>query len=406
MTEISSNLRGWTRRNFLQACGAAGAVMLFPWLAYAAESDELEAKADNLEASAADKQAEADALAAKLESLQTQLNEAIARYNTANQAHEDALAAMDEAQSRIDAAEIRLDELHDQLADRAATIYREGEPSFVDVIFGSQSFDDFVTNWDAMRRIGEQDARLVQETKDVKAEAEAAHAEYSKQEKVAAKELENATVAKAEVEKAQATIQAEYDAMNDEIAALHSEIEQVRMSAKEARRKEREAKKAAEEALRRQQEAAAAAASSSDSSYSQPDGSSSSTPSVSVDGWVNPAPGKYITSGFGWRPSIGDYHQGVDLSCSYEPVYCMAAGTVETAGWFGSGGLAVTVNHGGGITSWYLHASSLCVSPGQQVSAGQQVIVSGNTGFSTGAHLHFQINVNGVAVNPTAYFGW
>lgn len=403
MNEISSNLRGWTRRNFVKACGAAGAMMMFPWLAYATEADELDAQADNLEASAAEKQAEADVLAAKLETLQAQVNEALERYNAANGAHEAAVEAMEEAQSRIDAAEIRLDQLQGQLADRAATIYREGEPSFIDVFFGSQSFDDFVNNWESMQRIGEHDAQLVQETKDVKAEAEAAHAEYSAQEKVAAEELENAKAAKREVEKAQANIQAEYDAMNDEIAALHSEIEQVRMSAKEARRKEREAKKAAEEALRRQQQQSS---SSSAPSYSAPDGSSSSTPSVTVDGWVNPAPGKFITSGFGWRPSIGDYHQGVDLSCSYEPVYCMADGTVETAGWFGSGGLAVTVNHGGGITSWYLHASSLCVSPGQKVSAGQQVIVSGNTGFSTGAHLHFQINVNGTAVNPVVYFSW
>lgn len=398
MNEKSSNLRGWTRRNFMKACGAAGAMMMFPWLAYATEADELDAQADNLEASAAEKQAEADALAAKLETLQSKVNKALERYNAANNAHEAAVEAMEEAQSRIDAAEIRLGQLQEQLADRAATIYREGEPSFIDVFFGSQSFDDFVNNWDAMQRIGEHDAQLVQETKDVKAEAEAAHAEYSAQEKVAAEELKNAKAAKQEVEKAQASIQAEYDAMNSEIAALHSEIEQVRMSAKEARRKEREAKKAAEEAL--------AQSYSSGSNYSPGDGSTSSTPSVSVSGWVNPAPGKYITSGFGWRPSIGDYHQGVDLSCSYEPVYCMADGTVETAGWFGSGGLAVTVNHGGGITSWYLHASSLCVSPGQRVSAGQQVIVSGNTGFSTGAHLHFQINVNGTAVNPVVYFSW
>ena len=97
MTETSSQLHGWTRRNFLKAAGAAGAMMLFPWLAYAAESDELDAKADDLEASAAEKQAQADELAAKLESLQTQFNDALARYNTANDAHDAAVAAMEEA---------------------------------------------------------------------------------------------------------------------------------------------------------------------------------------------------------------------------------------------------------------------------------------------------------------------
>lgn len=405
MTETSSQLHGWTRRNFLKAAGAAGAMMLFPWLAYAAESDELNAKADDLEASVSEKQAQADELAAKLETLQTQFNDALARYNTANDAHDAAVAAMEEAQVRIDEATERIAELQVQLGNRAAAIYREGEPTFVDVLFGSKSFDDFVTNWDAMEKIGEQDAKLVQESKDAKAEAEAAKEEYSRQEQIAAEELENARVAKEELETAQASLQAEYDQMNEDIAAIHAEIEQIRMDADAAREKEEAAKKAAEEALAKQM----AASSSSGSSSS---GSTSSTPSTSVSGWVNPAPGKYITSGFGWRASIGDYHQGVDLSCKYEPVYCMADGTVTTSGWFGTGGQAVTVNHGGGIVSWYLHGSQLLVSVGQKVSAGQQIMVSGNTGFSTGAHLHFQINVNspngvtGTAVNPTAYFGW
>lgn len=409
MTETGSQTHGWTRRNFLKAAGAAGALMLFPWLAYAAESDELDKKADDLASTAAEKQAQADELAAKLEALQTQFNEALARYNTANDAHEAAVAAMEEAQDRIDDATVLISELQVKLSNRATAIYREGEPSFIDVLFGSESFEDFVTNWDSMEKIGEQDARLVQESKDAKAEAEAAREEYAKQEAIAADELAKARAAKEELEEAQASLQAEYDRMNEDIIAIHAEIEQVRMDADAAREKEEAARKAAEEALAKQQAAASAPSTPPSSSG---DGSTSSTPSISVAGWVNPAPGKYITSGFGWRPSIGDYHQGVDLSCRYEPVYCMADGTVTTSGWFGTGGQAVTVNHGGGIVSWYLHGSQLLVSVGQKVSAGQQIMISGNTGFSTGAHLHFQINVNspngvtGTAVNPTAYFGW
>ena len=282
-----------------------------------------------------------------MKTLQTQFNDALVRYNTANDAHDAAVAAMEEAQVRIDQATQRIAELQVQLGNRAAAIYREGEPTFVDVLFGSKSFDDFVTNWDAMEKIGQQDAKLVQESKDAKAEAEAAKEEYSRQEQIAAEELENARVAKEELETAQASLQAEYDQMNDDIAAIHAEIEQVRMDADAAREKEEAAKKAAEQALASQM------ASSSGSSSGSSGGSTSSTPSTSVSGWVNPAPGKYITSGFGWRASIGDYHQGVDLSCKYEPVYCMADGTVTTSGWFGTGGQAVTVNHGNGIVRRY-----------------------------------------------------
>lgn len=401
MIETSSETYGWTRRNFLKAAGVAGCAMLFPWLAYAAESDELNAKADDLEASAADMQAQADEMAAKLQVLQEQYNEALERYNTANDAHQAALDAMEAAQQRIDEATRLIESTRNQLAKRANSIYRQGNTSILDVIFGSQSFDDFVTNWDSMERISQQDADLVQQNKDAKAEAEAAHEEYSKQEKVAAEELEKATAAKEEVETAQAALQSEYDQMNSDIAATLAEAEQARMDADAAAEKEEQARQAA---------AAAIAASSSSSSSGST--STSTVSSTSVSGWVNPAPGKYITSGFGWRPSIGDYHQGVDLSCKYEPVYCMADGTVTWAGWFGTGGIGVVVNHGGGIVTWYLHNSQALVSVGQTVSAGQQLSVSGNTGFSTGAHLHFQINVdsangiNGTAVNPTAYFSW
>ena len=119
-------------------------------------------------------------------------------------------------------------------------------------------------------------------------------------------------------------MQAEYDQMNDDIAAIHAEIEQVRMDADAAREKEEAAKKAAEQALASQM-----------ASLVLPRGLRVVPPralllQASLDG-SNPAPGRYITSGFGWRASIGDYHQGVDLSCKYEPVYCMADGTVTTS---------------------------------------------------------------------------
>ena len=115
--------------------------------------------------------------------------------------------------------------------------------------------------------------------------------------------------------------------MNSDISAILAEAEQTRMSAEEAKKKEEEAAAAAQRAIQQ-----------SSSSSSSSNGSSASY-SGSVSGWVNPAPGKYVTSGFGSATlHSGDFHQGVDLSNSYEPVYCMADGTVTTAGWFGTGG--------------------------------------------------------------------
>ena len=397
MNEQSSQLRGWTRRNFLKVLGVTGASMMFPWLAYAAESDELDAKADEMEGQLSSMQAQADEMAARLSSLQEEVNAAFDRYNQAIAAHDAAVASMEEAQGRIDAANERITQLQSQLSSRAASIYKTGQVNFIDVLFGSNSFDEFLKNWDAMERIEQQDEALIAETKAARQEAQDAYAEYQRQEQIAAEEMAAAEAAKEELEAAQAALQAEYDAMAEDIAATQAEIEQVRMDAEEARKKEEEARIAAEQAL----------------AQSQNQGSSSSGGSTapSVSGWCNPAPGTYITSGFGWR-SLGDFHLGVDLSCNYQTVYAMADGTVSHSGWFSTGGMSVIINHGGGIVSWYLHGSQLLVSAGQSVSAGQPIMVSGNSGYSTGPHLHFQINVNspdgisGTAVDPTAYFGW
>ena len=85
------------------------------------------------------------------------------------------------------------------------------------------------------------------------------------------------------------------------------------------------------------------------------------------------------------------------------PTYAAAAGTVVIAGWSNSAGNRVVINHGNGLVTKYMHHSALCVSAGQTVSKGQQIGLTGTTGNSTGVHLHFQVEVNGVAVDPRTY---
>ena len=408
MTEPSSvrSIRDFSRRNFVKLAGLAALGMTFPRLAYGAESDDLDAKAKALEGNLADQQAQYDELSAKLDVLKQQVNDALVAYDKAAAAHEAAVQAVEDAQVRVDNAEAALADIQTQLSDRVTNIYRQGEPGIFDVFFDSSSFEEFVTSWDAMSRISAQDADLVQQSKDAKAEAEAAHKEYAEQEAKAAEELQKATKAKDDLEAAQETLQKQVDKMDQDIIDLQQEIEATRMDADAAREKEEAAAKAAAEALAKQKSTARSSASYSSASRS-------TSPSISVDGWVNPAPGKHVTSPFGWRASTGTFHQGVDLSCSYEPCYAIGDGTVSFTGWLAStSGLSVAINHGGGTVSWYLHGSEALVSSGSSVSAGQQVMITGNTGHSTGPHLHFQINVNspdgiyGTAVDPQQYFSW
>jgi murein DD-endopeptidase MepM/ murein hydrolase activator NlpD len=118
-----------------------------------------------------------------------------------------------------------------------------------------------------------------------------------------------------------------------------------------------------------------------------------------VLGWPVSGP---VTSGFGSR--WGRMQKGIDIGVGEgTPVRAAAAGTVIYAGWMSGYGNLVVVDHGNGLSTAYAHNSSLAVSVGQSVAAGELVSYSGNTGNSTGPHVHFEVRVNGSAVDPLGY---
>lgn len=121
--------------------------------------------------------------------------------------------------------------------------------------------------------------------------------------------------------------------------------------------------------------------------------------------FANPCPGAIITSNFGFRTFDNSYHKGLDLGTSGEniPTYAAAAGTVVTAGWSNSAGNWVVIDHGNGLVTKYMHHDQIFVEEGQQVEKGQQIGITGSTGYSTGVHLHFQVEENGTAVDPMTY---
>ena len=109
-----------------------------------------------------------------------------------------------------------------------------------------------------------------------------------------------------------------------------------------------------------------------------------------------------ITSRFGAR--WGSTHTGTDIGAPIgTPIYAAASGTVLFSGWKGTYGKLVVINHGNGIQTYYAHCSSLLVSPGDTVTVGQQIAKVGSTGRSTGPHLHFEIRLNGSALNSQNY---
>ncbi|KAF0193805.1 MAG: peptidase M23 [Bacillota bacterium] len=125
---------------------------------------------------------------------------------------------------------------------------------------------------------------------------------------------------------------------------------------------------------------------------------STSTNSGTSTGFSWPASGR-ITSAFG--PRWGAFHAGIDLGIrTGTNIRSSVAGTVTFSGRAGGYGLLVKISHSGGYETRYAHNSKLLVKPGDKVTAGQIIALSGNTGNSTGPHLHFEIRKAGVALNP------
>lgn len=142
---------------------------------------------------------------------------------------------------------------------------------------------------------------------------------------------------------------------------------------------------------------------SSSSGFSTSRGITSKKVNLGIS-FVRPTSG-VLTSRYGYR--WGRTHTGIDIGASTgTSIKAAAGGTVIFSGWKGTLGKMVVVSHGNGIQTYYAHCSSLLVSAGQKVSAGQLIAKVGSTGRSTGPHLHFEIRVNGSSINPQSYIGY
>lgn len=121
-----------------------------------------------------------------------------------------------------------------------------------------------------------------------------------------------------------------------------------------------------------------------------------------------PLDGARLTSDFGMRthPVLGGRrkHKGIDLAApTGTPVYATADGIVDRAEWFSSYGLYVEIGHGAELETRYAHMSRLAVAEGQWVNKGDVIGYVGSTGRSTGPHLHYEVRIAGIAVNPIPY---
>ncbi len=130
--------------------------------------------------------------------------------------------------------------------------------------------------------------------------------------------------------------------------------------------------------------------------------------SINLPGGTTPAiwPARgVVSSPYGLRWNGSDFHPGIDIANDMgTPILATADGVVRVAGWNDGGyGNMVDIDHGNGIMTRYGHAMQVAVTAGQHVRRGQVIAYMGSTGFSTGPHVHYEVRINGQAVNPSAY---
>lgn len=218
-----------SRRSFIGGAAALSAVSLFAPTAAFAET-------------AAEKQAEADAVRSQLVGLQADLEAAADNYYKAVEEQNAAQTSMEQEQVKIDDANTKIADHQDKLSTRARSMYRSGSSSFLDFVLGATTFEEFTQNWDILNQMNENDGKMVDETKTLREDLEAAKEEYAKQEQIAAQKA-------AEAKTIQDGAQAKVTQANELVNSLDSEaralLEQEQAAAAAAAAAQREAEMAA-----------------------------------------------------------------------------------------------------------------------------------------------------------------
>ncbi len=353
----------------------------------AATVDEAQKKAEELENQKKAAEKEKDSLA-------SQLNSIIADMNDTKEKLEKKQDEIQKAEDELVQAKVDENDQYESMKKRIKFMYENGNSQLLEILISSDSIGDLLNKAEYVSQISAYDRDMLIEFQDVVKDVEEKEASLKDEYEVLSG-LQDELVAK------QSEVQTLLDSKQIQLADLEKQIGdnaatlQKLIEEAEAERIKQEQQLAAQQAAQQQQ------SSGGGGSYTPP----STTPVVSGSGqFTNPCPGAVISSTFGYRDFDGAFHKGLDLAAGEgTPTYAAADGTVVIAGWSDSAGNWVVINHGNGLTTKYMHHSALCVTAGQTVVKGQQIGYVGNTGNSFGAHLHFQVESGGVAVDPLGY---
>jgi len=391
-----------------------GGLALALALAAPAAGQDIEDRKAGVDARIAALQSDIEAQKQQEGVLTSQLSAVSAELRQAQAAVDEAQASVDQLETQLASEQARLQELTAELERRTKrlqrlqrelqrvvailearvrAIYMADEPDVLSFLVSASSFDDVVDGYEFLNRIGAQDQQIARQVEAAKRQAAEERRETQR-----TRTLQRATVevVAARMRDAQAA-RDRLSADRDTLGAAH----RLKESALADARHTREEYLAEVEALAAESAALAATIRAAQSGAGSTSPGSTGTGAPSAAGLIWPVNG-VVVSGFGMR--WGRMHEGIDIAASTgTPIRAAASGAVIWSGWRGGYGNCVVIDHGNGLATLYAHASALLVGVGQQVSQGQTVALVGSTGNSSGPHLHFEVRVNGVAVDPLLY---
>ena len=361
----------------------------------ASSVSELEDKKQDLENKQQEAEDKKDEVTAKKNAVLdeiSELNSQISTYeseiNNLNEKIDSLEKSISDKEEEIKQLEKDTKERQELLISRLVTMYEKGQTNYLDVLLASEDMTTFLSNYYRIEEIAEADQAVIdsiiqkqKETEDTKQELEKEKREIDESKKEVEQKSKSLQTAKQ-------TKQAKVNSLSAEEKELQNTIDEFEAAIKDAQDEIEQAKQEVE--------------------------NSSGGYEGSFEGmfeWPVSYGYNIITSVFGPRPSptagASSNHGAIDIGVSYVPVYAPATGKVIIARWISGYGNYVMIDHGNGYYTGFGHLSAFSVSQGQTVSKGQTIATSGNTGISTGPHLHYEVYIGGTAnsyrVDPLQY---
>ena len=381
---------------------------------------ELESQIEDKEQQVSSLQQQKDNVLSAIKKLDEKYAKAQENLDTLTGQIEDKNAEIEKNSAELEKAKEKEAIQYEDMKKRIQYLYEAGNISMISVILGADDFAEALSRTENFRQLTSYDRKQLEEYKKTCKKIENLEKDLKKEKSDLESYKQSAEEEKSNIETSISKKQAEisqFEAGIDAAVMAQSDLEgELAIQNEILKQLKEEVQNTAGQGSSSSSSGESTNSNQNKTEQSQPEtkpetkpdsGQSDSSGSAQFT-WPCPA-SHNVTSPFGDRnsPTAGasSNHKGIDIGAgSGSSIVAAASGTVTVSTYSESAGNYVTIDHGNGFHTVYMHASALYVKAGQKVSAGQQIAAVGSTGYSTGPHLHFGIMKNGVYVNPMNYF--